>query len=161
MKRLLTILLLSAGLMAAHAQKWGKGTVAGDELLGLQPTTVVQYSDSVGIFSCEEDKYQFSISCLGKSFFNYQYENGKKGVFVIVGLYEDNGQLLEKFNMWLSVGDDTQIAATWNLGSMLNPVGQKGKVKKIIKHLKSGHGYVRMVADRYRENVFDFKIQHQ
>jgi hypothetical protein len=41
---------------------------------------------------------------------------------------------------------------------MANPVGQKGKVKKIFKALLSGTGYVRIVAERFQTTDFDMKI---
>ena len=51
-----------------------------------------------------------------------------------------------------------RFVKTRNAGGMFNPVGQKGKVKKIFKHLTSGKGYVRIVCPRYNNTDFDIKI---
>ena len=67
---------------------------------------------------------------------------------------------IEKFKLWLDKESNTrnQVLRTRNAGTMANPVGQKGKVKKIFKTLLSGSGYVRIVAERYHPTDFDMKI---
>ncbi len=62
--------------------------------------------------------------------------------------------------MWLDKESDKggSYLRTRNAGGMSNPVGQKGKVKKILKHLQGDSGYVRIVATRYNRADFDIKI---
>jgi hypothetical protein len=79
---------------------------------------------------------------------------------VLVGIYNNDGKMIEKFKLWLDKENNTrnQVLRTRNAGTMANPVGQKGKVKKIFKTLLSGSGYVRIVAERYHAADFDMKI---
>lgn len=78
----------------------------------------------------------------------------------MVGIYDANGTMTEKFEMWLDLVRDSgyKDLRTRNAGSMSNPVGQKKKVRKIFEALRSGVGYVRIVAPRYDQNDFDIKI---
>ena len=110
------------------------------------------------------DEYQFRIIS-SNGVFNYEsgynrYSGSYSGESITVGLYDGNDKLIEKFNMWLD--RDTSKGGTFlntrNAGTMSNPVGQKGKVKKIFKHLQGDSGYVRIVAERYNHSDFDIKI---
>jgi len=89
-----------------------------------------------------------------------QFAGSYAGITVLVGIYDDNGQMKEKFKMWLDRMDNmgNYAVKTRNAGGMSNPVGQKGKVKKIFKALQSGGGYVRIVAERFQRTDFDLKI---
>jgi hypothetical protein len=62
--------------------------------------------------------------------------------------------------MWLDRSENkaNRVVKTRNAGGMSNPVGQKGKVKKIFKALQSDKGYVRIVAERFQTTDFDMKI---
>ena len=78
-------------------------------------------------------------------------------------LLANDEKLIEKFKMWLDVdagGGTANYARTRNAGKMLNPVGQAKKVKKILKHLTSSDGYVRIVADLYGGTSLDLTIPH-
>ena len=110
------------------------------------------------------EEYQFRIIS-ENGVFNYesgynQYSGSYSGESIIVGLYDDNDKLIEKFNMWLDRDKSKggNFLNTRNAGGMSNPVGQKGKVKKIFKHLQGNSGYVRIVAARYNHADFDIKI---
>ena len=110
------------------------------------------------------EEYQFCIIS-DNGIFNYesgynQYTGSFSGESIIVGLYDGNDKLIEKFNMWLDRDESKggTYLRTRNAGSMSNPVGQKGKVKKIFKHLQGKNGYVRIVATRYDRADFDIKI---
>ena len=110
------------------------------------------------------DEYQFRIIS-ENGVFNYesgynQYTGSYSGESITVGLYDDNDRLIEKFNMWLDRDKSKggTFLNTRNAGTMSNPVGQKGKVKKIFKHLQGNSGYVRIVAARYNHADFDIKI---
>ena len=110
------------------------------------------------------EEYQFRIIS-DNGVFNYEsgynrYSGSYSGESVIVGLYDGNDKLIEKFNMWLDRDKSKSgtFLKTRNAGTMSNPVGQKGKVKKIFKHLQGNSGYVRIVATRYNRADFDIKI---
>lgn len=110
------------------------------------------------------DEYQYRIFS-DNGIFNYEsgynrFSGSYSGETVTVGLYDANGNLIEKFNMWLDKESSKggSYLKTRNAGGMSNPVGQKGKVKKIFKHLQGDGGYVRIVATRYNHPDFDIKI---
>jgi len=110
------------------------------------------------------EEYQFRIIS-DNGVFNYEsgynrYSGSYSGESVTVGLYDGNDKLIEKFNMWLDRDKSKSgtFLNTRNAGTMSNPVGQKGKVKKIFKHLQGNSGYVRIVAARYNHTDFDIKI---
>ena len=137
-----------------------------DELKGNEAYTSYMYNQpgegSFVFWGFEE--YQFRIIS-ENGIFNYesgynQYSGSYSGESVTVGLYDGNDKLIEKFNMWLDRDKSKSgtFLNTRNAGTMSNPVGQKGKVKKIFKHLQGNSGYVRIVAARYNHADFDIKI---
>ncbi|MBR6893700.1 MAG: hypothetical protein IKN15_10805 [Bacteroidaceae bacterium] len=137
-----------------------------DELKGNEAYTSYMYSQpgegSFVFWGFEE--YQFRLIS-ENGIFNYesgynQYSGSYSGESITVGLYDDNDKLIEKFNMWLDRDKSKggNYLKTRNAGSLSNPVGQKGKVKKIFKHLQGNSGYVRIVAARYNHADFDIKI---
>ena len=137
-----------------------------DELKGNEAYTSYMYNQpgegSFVFWGFEE--YQFRIIS-ENGVFNYesgynQYSGSYSGESVTVGLYDGNDKLIEKFNMWLDRDKSKSgtFLNTRNAGTMSNPIGQKGKVKKIFKHLQGNCGYVRIVAERYNHSDFDIKI---
>lgn len=137
-----------------------------DELKGNKAYTSYVYNDpgmgSFVFWGFEE--YQFRIVS-DNGVFNYesgynQFSGSYSGEIVIIGLYDGNDKLIEKFNMWLDRDKSKggTFLNTRNAGGMSNPVGQKGKVKKIFKHLQGDNGYVRIVAARYNHSDFDIKL---
>ena len=82
------------------------------------------------------------------------------GVTVHVGIYDEHGKMTEKFDMWLDRENNrgNRFVRTRNAGTMSNPMGQKGKVKKIFKALQSGKGFVRIVGARFERGDYDLKI---
>ena len=137
-----------------------------DELKGNEAYNIYMYNQpgegSFVFWGFEE--YQFRIMS-ENGVFNYesgynQYSGSYSGESITVGLYDDNDKLIEKFNMWLDRDKSKggNFLNTRNAGGMSNPVGQKGKVKKIFKHLQGNSGYVRIVAARYNHADFDIKI---
>lgn len=137
-----------------------------DELKGNEAYNSYMYNQpGVGSFVFWGfNEYQFRIIS-ENGVFNYesgynQYSGSYSGESITVGLYDGNDQLIEKFNMWLDRDKSKggTFLNTRNAGTMSNPVGQKGKVKKIFKHLQGDSGYVRIVAARYNHADFDIKI---
>lgn len=163
MKKVLLAMAMMAMVVAVNAQGWGKVHLEGDELKGIEEADVFMYSETgLGSFYFYGfDQYQYGLVSEGKQF-NVRYNRvaGTTGILVNVGIYNDDGKMVEKFDMWLDRVDNkaNQVVKTRNAGTMNNPVGQKGKVKKIFKALQSGNGYVRIVAERFETTDFDIKI---
>ena len=167
MNRIMTILMLLSAVLTVSAQgKWEKSVIEADELKGQEETVAYSYTQpGTGMFVVWGfETFQFRLISEERQFdiesgYN-QFAGSYSGINVFVGLYNDNDKLIEKFTMWLDKEDNraNRFVKTRDAGGMSNPVGQKGKVKKIFKHLQSGKGYVRMVCARYNTTDFDLKI---
>lgn len=145
---------------------WEITKIDADELKGNEAYTAYKYyqpgEGSFIFWGFNEFQYRIFSD---NGIFNYQsgynrYSGSYSGESVTVGLYDGNDNLIEKFDMWLDKESDKggSYLRTRNAGGMSNPVGQKGKVKKILKHLQGDSGYVRIVATRYNRADFDIKI---
>ena len=169
MKRIvsITIALMMAIAMSAQGEGvWEKHESKADELRGSSGGTYYSYivPGLGGFMIYGFDTYQyFLISDSGQ--FNIdagysRYGGDYAGISVLVGIYDENDKLTDKFTMWLDRVDNkgNMIVRTRNAGGMMNPVGQKGKVKKILKALQSDGGYVRIIAERFQRTDFDIKI---
>ena len=169
MKRIvsITIALTMAIAMSAQVEgKWLKQESEADELKGSTGgsyyTYVVPVIGAFVIFGF--DTYQYFLLSEKKQFnidAGYsRYGGAYAGISVLVGIYDENDKLTDKFTMWLDRVDNkgNMIVRTRNAGGMANPVGQKGKVKKIFKALQSDTGYVRIVAQLFQSADFDINI---
>ena len=169
MKKIVTItiaLMMAIAMSAQGEGKWLKQESEADELKGSTGGSYYTYTvPGVGGFMFYGfDTYQFYFLSDGVQFnietgYN-QFSGSYAGVSVLVGIYDGDGHLTEKFSMWLDRVDNmgNYAVKTRNAGGMSNPVGQKSKVKKILKALRSGSGYVRIVAERFQRTDFDIKI---
>ena len=152
------------GMMAQTEGKWHVLQVEPDELKGEPGGSRYVYEvEKTGRFIVWDwNEYQFMLSSLHP--FATEHVSGivssANGELVLVGIYDANGKMTEKFEMWLDLLRDSgyKDLRTRNAGSMSNPVGQKKKVRKIFEALRSGVGYVRIVAPRYDNSDFDIKI---
>ena len=166
-----TLLLMLAshfvyGQATENLGAWTRTTTEADELKGQEASDVLIYSvTGMGDFVCWGfDEFQFRLISSEAQFdtnIEYGYISSSTGVTINVGIYTKEGKLVEKFKMWLDREDNraNRFVRTRNAGSMSNPVGQKGKVKKIFKALKSGSDQkVRIVAPRYNTTDFDITL---
>jgi hypothetical protein len=163
----ITIMLLVAITMSAQMEgKWLKKQSEADELKGSSGGTYYSYVvPGLGAFVIFDfNTYQYFLLSEKEQFnietgYN-QFAGSYAGITVLVGIYDENNKLTEKFKMWLDRSENkaNRVVKTRNAGGMSNPVGQKGKVKKIFKALQSDKGYVRIVAERFHSTDFDIKI---
>lgn len=146
--------------------KWQKVSVEADELKGIEGGTSYIYTvPKMGSFVFWDfDQFQYRLVS-DEAQFDIESGWGKytgrySGIKVNVGIYNDSNILIDKFEMWLDKEDNraNRFVRTRDAGGMSNPVGQKGKVRKIFNALKSGSGYVRIVAARYNTTDFDIRI---
>jgi hypothetical protein len=166
MKKVLFLIVAMMVQSASWAQgEWEKVETEADELKGQQARTVYAYrSEGMGSFIVWDwNEYQFRLIS-SEAQFDIDAVSGmlstSYGVLALVGIYDDDGKMIEKMELWLDKEDNrgNRFVRTRNAGTMSNPVGQKGKVKKIFNALQSGHGYVRIVVPRYDRSDFDVKI---
>lgn len=158
---MMLMLMLSAVLTASGQGEWKSTVIHGDELKGVKGGVVHIYTQpEMGSFVFWGfDKFLFRLTS-DKCQFNTKISGEYIGITIHVGIYSDDGQLIEKFDMWLDKEDNyaNMFVKTRNEGAMSNPIGQKGKVKKIFKALQNGNGYVRIVCERYHNTDYDLKI---
>lgn len=157
---------VTASTKSSKKASWEITKQEADELKGNEAYTIYMYNvPGEGSFVFWGfDEYQFRIIS-DDGIFNYdsgynRYSGSYSGESITVGLYDESNKLIEKFAMWLDKDNSKggHILNTRNAGSLGNPVGQKGKVKKIFKHLQGKSGYVRILATRYNRADFDIKI---
>lgn len=168
MKRLIIFAAIAAHAIIASAQ-WTMETTKADELKGTGEDIIYTYTDSItgnAFVYWASTPDQYLLFSNGKIFdfkSGYaQYTGHYSGLEITVGLYSNDDKLNDKFKMWLDVNASAaNHARTRNAGKMLNPVGQSKKVKKILSHLTSTTGYVRIIADLYGGETFDLKIPHR
>ena len=160
------MLLLLAVITASAQGVWEKTVTEADELKGEVASDVYVYKvDGLGrLILWGWDTYQFRLVS-EEAQFNIdsgysRYTGSYAGVDIMVGIYDESGKMVDKFKMWLDRESNlaNQVVRTRNAGTMSNPVGQKGKVKKIFKVLNGGKGYVRIVTERFQTTDFDMKI---
>lgn len=160
------MLLLLAVITASAQGVWEKTVTEADELKGEVASDVYVYRvEGLGsLILWGWDTYQFRLVS-EEAQFNIDagyssYTGSYAGVGIMVGIYDESGKMVDKFNMWLDRENNlaNQVVRTRNAGTMSNPVGQKGKVKKIFKMLNGGKGYVRIVTERFQTTDFDMKI---
>ena len=155
----ITIMLMAA--MAVSAQgRWFSQEMKGDELKGTLDATVYNYIvDGIGSFvfwGYNVPQYAlYSPLAPFNTFVSGQYI----GMIVHVGIYDDNDNLLDKFDMWLDKDrGQSGMIRTRNASRMFTPARQEKNMKKIFTAMKSGKGYIRIVAERYDSPDFDIKV---
>ena len=169
MKKILFSLVFVTMSIVSFGQSWHSTHYEADELTDTKEYTSYVFEDpNVGSFIYWSNKKdQFRI-ITNNHIFNYdsgysKYGGNYCGFEIMVGLYDENDNLIEKFKMWLdcpsSDGKPT-FGETRDRGKMFNPVGQAKKCQKIFSHLKTS-GYVRILSDLYGGGKFDLKITHQ
>ena len=162
MKRMMIIFAAVIWLLPLSAQGvWTVEHLDGDELKGQEAGDVYVYTmPDMGSFILRSfDVYQFRLTS-DVCQFDIEHVGALSGVTVHVGIYDEQGKMTEKFDMWLDRENNkgNRFVRTRNAGTMSNPMGQKGKVKKIFKALQSGKGFVRIVGARFEHVDYDLKI---
>lgn len=155
MNRILLTAALFLSVIGASAQ-WTIEHSEGDELKGTTPSTFYYYNADDCILTYAESTRMLGLYAKGK-IFNTSYAGSTAGATITVGLYSQDDKLQEKFTMWFDKSD-SNFLRTRNAGTMSNPIGQKKKINKIIDHLTTTDGYVRILAPIYHGPDIDAKI---
>lgn len=166
MKRMLLSFAMGLVVLTSVAQgTWKKVQMEADELRGVEAGSAYVYEvPNVGeLVLWDWDKFQYRLVSYDPFALKHGYTRftgSYTGVTVLVGIYDDQDKLIEKFDMFLDDEKNrgNRFIRTRDLGGMNNPVGQKKKVRKIFTALRSGKGYVRFVAPRYNKSDFDIKV---
>ena len=162
MKKKIIIAMITLATLTAGAQgEWSSAQYAGDELTGTEAYTAYQYKEAGNgsYVSWGWNDPHFRLITENGIFSEsicYAWYGQYRAVRVLVGIYDGQGNLKEKFYVDMykekeSPGD--RIA----LSSMKS---ERKKAKKIAKALTSDKGIVRFVCARYSQSDFDLWVPH-
>ena len=160
MKKLLTMVSLLLSLMTSAQGTWEKVVREADELKGQKESTAFIYTDeTVGSFIFWDGEVKFRLVSTHEQFHFDSAYNRFSGTYyfatILVGFYDNNGNLVDKFDMNLDLEDNS---ANRFLMADTSRIGHKKKINRIFEALRSDSGYVRIVASRYQSTDFDLKI---
>lgn len=162
MKKVFLLMMLAA-MLTANAQegKWVADTIKGDELKGTITTVAHCYvQEDMGMFIFwEGNQDRFAIAS-PNAIFNSMVSNGNVGALSFVGLYDNNGNMKEKLDIWLTLEEKSGHKRLFAIESYNNPIikHHKKNIKKVLDAVKSGEGYIRILAGRYNAEDFDLKV---
>lgn len=162
MKKLLSIvLLLLAGLTASAQQEgvWTTGMNEGDELKGLIGGPYYEYTvKGMGsLILWDFADWAFKITTDQSTFDVWHADNGNYFIRVQMGLYNLDGKLVEKFENDLQADHIANRSAWINKKWPYYPSHRKA-LRKMMKALKEGNGWVRIVCKRRDLSDFDLKV---
>ena len=160
MNKLFTIvLLLIAGFTASAQGTWSTGMREGDELKGDNGGPYYRYEveGEGGFVLWDWNDWEFKIFTTKGGFDVWYYQNsGFRYIRITMGLYTLDGKLTAKRDIELAV-DHTHKEAWINKKGLYYPATRK-LLKKMLRALKSGDGYVRVICARKNAEDFDIKI---
>jgi len=156
MKKLLTIALLLVG-MTASAQGWHVSHRAADPLTGQTEADVYIFS-AKGIGSLvvwDWNRPSFRVISENKMFSSYVSHTGSY-VPLLVGIYNGRGEMTDRFRfeMYIEQNHSNMYIST----SDFSYPSTRKKIKKVLKALRSGNGYVRFWAERWNHDDLDMKV---
>lgn len=157
MKKLLTIALLLMMILTAGAQ--GRWTVTHREADPMKNQTAkdVYIYDTGGngqVVVWDWDKADFRL-ITEHGFFRILVSNGMKIVPIRAGIYDENGNLEKMYDIQLMPEDNTN--GRWIATAGFYYFG-RGNIRKVMKRLKSGKGYVRFLGELYNNQYFDINV---
>lgn len=156
MKKLLAIALLLLAVLTASAQgKWEIVHREADPMKGQDARDVYIYNvKGVGsVVVWDWDKADFRL-ITEKGMFRTWVSSGTTFVPVKAGFYDEHGNMKKMVTVHL-LPEDNHYGYIATAGFYMFG---RGDIRKIIKYLKSGKGYVRFVASRYNDTDFDIKV---
>lgn len=158
MKKLLTIALLLIEITASAQGRWTVSHRQADELKGQTSQDVYMYEapgiGTVVVWDWKKPEFRLITD---KGFFHQKMVQGAAGfcVPVNVGFYDNNGNLKTKFQLIMYTEDNHGMKWITTAGFY---VGGRGNIRKALARMKSGDGYVRIVAELQGRPDFDIKV---
>ena len=160
MKKLVTTALMLLVVLTANAQgSWSTGMREGDELKGDNGGPYYRYEveGEGGLVLWDWNDWEFKIFTTNGGFDVWYYQNsGFRYIRITMGLYTLDGKLTDKRDIELAA-DHTHKEAWINKKGLYYPATRK-MIKKMLRALKSGEGYVRIICARKGAADFDLKI---
>lgn len=152
MKRFILLLSLMCVILSSSAQRWVKHHEDADELKGL-PAANLHYVDipNIGSVIIIDDKDLLTIT-LRKGIFDYKHYREYYVVDGIVGMYGENGDLVEKvrINMLEDSPDFAQAYPNTDFG-----YEGSGAIKKVLSWIRNNKGSIRFIIPKHGGTDFD------
>lgn len=158
MKKNVLLLLLMCMTLTGYAQYWEKIHKDADELKGTPAINLHLINvPSVGSVTIHDNK-DYLFFKIKKGIFDYKLYNAYYTVAEgIAGLYSDNGELVEKLAIRVSVSEDSPSYAQAFFNTDLGNEGS-GAIKKVISWIRYSKGSVRFIIPQYDGTDFDVKV---
>ena len=161
MKKVLFLFLILLAAITAKAQGiWSTSTRTGDELKGDKGGPYYRYEveNEGGIVLWDWNDWEFKVFTTTGEFDVWYYQNsGFRYIRITMGLYTLDGKLSEKIDGLELAADQTHKEAWINKKGLYYPSTRR-KIRKMLKALKSGEGYVRIICARKGVEDIDLKI---
>lgn len=162
MKKLFISCLTALAMLQAWAQVWNHSVIKGDELLGTTNSIQHKFTSGDKVFIFWSDKKDdLRIISLDEPF-DIETRIGASGNFLFstkVGLYDESGNLVEKFDMLFEIDSKGQPNQAHPNKYTRMGGNNKKNAKKVIEYLTTKKGFVRIVANLYGTNeLFDLSI---
>lgn len=153
-------MLLAALTISAQSGKWSAGTEQADELKGQVGSSFFKYEvEGEGSFIVYDwNDWAFKIATSkGKFDVRHYPSNGVAFVNVSLGLYSFDDKLID------SISDVPLLADVFSCSAWINKKGiyypkTRRKLRSMIKALKAGARYVRILSARVDAPALDMKI---
>ena len=158
MKKILLLLFLMCATLTGSAQYWEKYHGEADELKGTSSEDL-HYANipNVGIVIIHDELDLITFGTR-KGIFDYKrYKTYYTVVDGIVGMYDENGKLIEKVNIRASVSEDSPGLAKAYFNTDFDYEGA-GVVKKVVSWIRNNKGSVRFIFPKYGDVDFDVKL---
>lgn len=157
MKRILLFLSLMCVIFSSSAQRWEKLHEDADELKGI-PASNSHYANisNIGVIIILDDTDLLTIS-LRKGIFDYKRYKEYYVVDGIVGLYGENGDLVEKIKVRINVSEDSPNFAQVYYNNDFGYEGS-GAIKKVLSWIRNNKGSIRFIIPKYGGTDFDVKL---
>lgn len=162
MKKFIFTLLTLCVSITVNAQSWIVDTIAGDELLGTKSCIGYAFQDVENgkEFIIYDNNNEDFYLCVESEVFDFDGGGASGGKMVrgLVGIYDENGKLIKKYEKYCfeSVGSFYNKVHSNKYSNMGG--NNKKNAKNIIEHLKKGKGSVRFVLPLYQSFQFDFTV---
>ena len=163
MKKWIITLLVWCVTLTVNAQFWRVDTIAGDELLGTKDCIGYSFQDADNDreFIIYDNSNEDFYLCIESGIFDFNGGGASGGKMVrgLVGIYDENGKLIKKYENYCfeSVGSFYNKIHSNKYSNMGG--NNKKNAKNIIEHLKNGKGSVRFVIPLYQSYQMDFTVQ--
>jgi len=158
MKRLMTIaLLLLAGLAASAQGTWAVSHREADPMKNQDERDVYIYTvKGIGnVVVWDWDKAEFRLIAEKGFFRTLINSKGIRVALIRAGFYDESGKLEKYYDIQLVPEDNTSNKWISTAGFYF---GGRGSIRKVMKRMKSGKGYVRLLGQLYDNKDFDINV---